>query len=201
MLHLRRLAMLLPVFLLLALPAAAQAPEEDVEDDLSANETYVVVAPPLTSSTLIPFQVAVEGRDDDGFDVTVENSGATVSLILPDSTEVNSLNAASLGYGYEVVASDSEMVTSGLFTSIFSLGGTHTLITLPESAPAGIYQIKVNTSGVTDPTAVHAAYLTGSEIRAAVDTDAPNYTAGGTVVLSVLLFDGATPVTNASIEE
>ena len=99
-----------------------------------------------------------------------------------------------------MLAADSEPVTDSLLVSVFSLSGTRTLITLPSTASAGVYQVKVNTSGVTEETPVHAAYLTGSAIRAAVDTDGQSFTAGATVVLSVFLFDGAAPLANASVE-
>jgi hypothetical protein len=111
MLHLRRLALCLSTSFLLALPTAAQVPQNEGEINLSATETYAVLAPAITPSTLIPFQVDVEGRDSDGFDVTVANAGAIVSLILPGGTEVNSLNADSLGFGFDVIPADSETVT------------------------------------------------------------------------------------------
>jgi hypothetical protein len=155
MLHLRRLALCLSTSFLLALPTAAQVPQNEGEINLSATETYAVLAPAITPSTLIPFQVDVEGRDSDGFDVTVANAGAIVSLILPGGTEVNSLNADSLGFGFDVIPADSETVTSGLFISFFSLSGTHTTIRLPSTSPAGTYQIKVNTASVATATPVY----------------------------------------------
>jgi hypothetical protein len=200
MLHLRRLALCWSISLLIAVSTAAQVPQnQSGEVQLSATQSYSVLAPPNTAATLIPFNVAVEGRDDEGFDVSVANAGAVVSLILPDGTEVNSINAASLGFGFDVIAADSAPVTSGLFTSFLSLSGTHTLIRLPTTSPAGAYQIKVNTSSVAVATPVYASYLSGSPIRAALSTDATTYNIGETVVLSAFIFNGTSPVTNATI--
>lgn len=200
MLHPRRLALCLSASLLIAASAAAQVPpNQSGEVQLSATQTYSVMAPPNTAATLVPFQVAVEGRDDDGFDVTAASAFAAVSLILPNGTEVNASNAASLGFGFDVLPADSAPVTSGLLTSFFSLGGTHTLIRLPSTAPAGTYQIKVNTTGLLTETPVYASYLSGSPLRAAVSADAASYRVGDAVVLSAFIFNGTTPVTNATI--
>jgi hypothetical protein len=200
MLHLRCLTLCLSTSLLLAFPTAAQVPQSEGEVNLSATETYAVLAPAITPSTLIPFHVDVEGRDSDGFDVTVANAGAVVSLLLPSGTEVNSLNADSLGFGFDVIPADSEAVTSGLFISFFSLSGTHTLIRLPSTCPTGTYQIKINTASLLTATPVYASYLSGSPIRAALSPDAPSYRVGDTVVLSAFIFNGTTPVTNATID-
>jgi hypothetical protein len=201
MLYLRSLAVcLLAWSFLFAFPTAAQVPQNEGEVNLSANVTYTVMAPAITASTLIPFQVDVEGRDADGFDVTVGNAGAVVSLILPGGTEITSLNAASLGFSFDVIEADSDEVTSGLFTSFFSLSGTHTVIRLPSTTPSGTYQIKVNTASLLTATPVYASYLSGSPIRTALSPDAKTYHVGDTVVLSAFLFNGTTPITNATIE-
>jgi hypothetical protein len=135
--------------------------------DLQANESYIVKAPAGAASTLIPFHVEVNGRDTDGFDVTVTNAGAVVSVILSNGTEVNSSNAACFGFEFAVYAADSTAVTSGLLMSTLSVAGTHTSITLPETAAAGTYQVKINNSTVSTDTVVLASYITGRSTNGA----------------------------------
>ena len=66
MLHLRHLALSLSTSLFLAVSTAAQGPQnQSGEVQLSATQINFVMAPPSTAATLIPFQVAVEGREDD----------------------------------------------------------------------------------------------------------------------------------------
>lgn len=198
MLHLRCLAFAIVLFLFFGLPVMAQSTEGTT--DLSANESYIVKAPALAASTLIPFHVEVNGRDADGFDVVVSNAGAVVSVILPNGTEVNSSNAASFGFQFEVFADDSSAVTSGLMISTFSVAGTHTSITLPETSAAGIYQVKINNSSVFTDTLVLASYITGSPIKVALASDESSYTVGTPVVLSAFVFNGTTPISNATVE-
>ena len=139
MIHLRTLALLFCMSLLMAVQAMAQVPQNEGEINLSATETYVTLAPAFTSSTLIPFHVAVEGRDLEVFDVDRGKSECSCQLILPGGTEVNSLNAASLGFEFDVISEGSGAVTSGLFTSFLLLSGTHFLIRLPSTAATGTY--------------------------------------------------------------
>jgi hypothetical protein len=139
MLRPRRLALCLSASLLIAASAAAQVPpNRSGEVRLSATQTYSAMAPPDTAATLVPFEVAAEGRDDDGFDVTAASAFAVVSLLLPDGSEVNSPSAASPGFGFDVLAADSAPVTSGLLTPFFSLSGTHTLIRSPRPRPPAL---------------------------------------------------------------
>jgi hypothetical protein len=167
--------------------------------DLSAHETYIIKAPAGVASTLIPFHVEVNGRDADGFDVTVSNAAAVISVILHNNTEVNVSNAASFGFEFEILAADSDAVTSGLMMSNFSLAGTHASIRLPSTSTAGTYQIKINNSSVSTDTLVSASYITGSPIKVALAANSASYTVGTTVVLSSFVFNGSTPVTNATV--
>jgi len=64
------------------------APSSEGTTDLAAHETYIVKAPAGAASRLIPFHVEVNGRDADGFDVTVSNAAAVVNVVLPNGTEV-----------------------------------------------------------------------------------------------------------------
>lgn len=197
MLHLRYLAFALAVSLFFGLPGMAQSNEDTT--DLSSNESYIASAPAGAASTLIPFHVEVNGRDADGFDVVVSNAGAVVSVILPNGTEVNSSNAASFGFQFEVLAANSDAVTGGLM-STFSIGGTHINIRLPETAVAGIYQIKINNSGIATNTLVYASYITGSPIKVGLVSDKTSYTVGAPVIFSAFVFNGSSPITNATVE-
>ncbi|HEX3251331.1 MAG TPA: PPC domain-containing protein, partial [Pyrinomonadaceae bacterium] len=198
MLRLRYQVLALTISLFLISSVAAQQNEGDMK--LSANEIHVEFAPAATAATLMPFHVEVNGRDDDAFDVFVSNPDAVISLILANGTEINSTNAASFGYAWEAMAADSEAVTNGLFISSFSRYGNHTLIGLPTTATAGIYQIKINTTGVTTATFVNATYISASPIRVGLLSDNASYTPGQSVVLSAFVFNGTTPITNATVE-
>lgn len=198
MLRFRCLAFVIVIFLFFGLRVMAQSNEGTT--DLSAHETYLVKAPAGVASTLIPFHVEVNGRDADGFDVTVSNAAAVVSVILPNGTEVNISNAASFGFEFETLAADSDAVTSGLMMSNFSLAGTHASIRLPSTSPAGTYQVKINNSTVSTDTLVVASYITGSPIKVALASDENSYTVGTPVVLSAFVFNGTTPITNATVE-
>jgi hypothetical protein len=191
------LAFVIVIFLFFGLRVMAQSSEGTT--NLSAYETYLVKAPAGVASTLIPFHVEVNGRDADGFDVTVSNAAAVVSVILPNGTEVNISNAASFGFEFETLAADSDAVTSGLMMSNFSLAGTHASIRLPSTSPAGTYLVKINNSSVSTDTLVSASYITGSAIKVALAANNASYTVGSTVVLSAFVFNGSTPVTNATV--
>src|SRR5215216_4195056 len=103
MLRFRCLAFVIAIFLFFGLGLRVMAQGTEGTTDLSAHETYVVKAPAGVASTLIPFHVEVNGRDADGFDVTVSNAAAVVSVILPNGTEVNISNAASFGFEFETL--------------------------------------------------------------------------------------------------
>src|SRR5262245_53695975 len=197
MLRLRHLSLGAIVLLLTCLTSVPQTQDNIV--GLSATQSYMVLASANTPSTLINFQVDVEGRDSEVFDVISASPGAIVTLILPNGTEINSSNAAAFGYIYGVEAEDSEAITDRLLITFMSLSGTHTIIQLPSTAPSGTYQIKINTVGVITDTEIAASYITGSRIRVALATRESTYNVGQSVVLSALVFNGSTPVTNATV--
>src|ERR1051325_6507275 len=197
MLRFRCLASVIAISFLFGLRVMAQTSEGTT--DLSAHEIYAIKAPAGAASTLIPFHVEVNGRDADGFDVTVSNAAAVVSVILPNGTEVNISTAASFGFDFEILAAASDAVTSGLMLSNFSLAGTHASIRLPSTSTAGTYQIKINNSSVSTDTLVSASYITGSPIKIALASNNASYTVGTTVVLSAFVFNGSTPITNATV--
>ncbi len=169
------------------------------EISLTAKQSHAVVAPPNSSSTLIGFQVDVGGRSDELFDVVIGDAGASVSLILPDATEVTSQNAASLGFAYDIFAEDHPVVTDRLLISLFAVRAKHAIIRLPASAPSGTYFVKVNNTGIVTETPVFATYISTSPIRMAATTNATSYRVGDQVVISAFLFNGQNPVNNATV--
>lgn len=82
---------------------------------------------------------------------------------------------------------------------LFTLHGKHHPVILPETAPAGTYQVKVNAHTVNHTSAVLATYISSLPVRAGLTTDAHEYRTGETVVLTGLLFNGSSPLTNATI--
>src|ERR1044072_5567285 len=181
MIPLRHIALGVFVSLALAVNVLPQT-QEPVQSSLSATQTFLTIAPPHTPATLIPFQVAVDGRTGEVFDVVSANSGAIVTLILPNGTEIDSSNAAAFGYTYGVVEETSPAVTDPMLITPLSLPGTHTIIQLPTTAPTGTYQIKINTMGVVTEVEIAASYLTGSRVRVGLRSNKDSYSVGESVV-------------------
>ena len=133
----------------------------------------------------------------DIFEVVSSTPDAIISLIVPDGTEITSSNAALFGYSYSTFTNDNSAPVS--MPSLINTPGTHTLITLPPASAAGSYSIKVIAPAGPDNTLVIASYLSSSAVRAGLVADSQWYRIGQTIVFSALVFNGETPVTNATV--
>jgi hypothetical protein len=163
---------------------------------LSANNTQAAQIPANTPSTLLSFTVEGDTTGGNSFDVLTSDPGIGVSLILPSSLVVTSTNAASLGFTFTVLPNGT--LSEVEIPSLLSQPGTHTVIQVPGGQPSGGYQIQANASSVSATSAVAATYFSSSTVGVTVTTDAANYQSGATVIISGLVFDGATPVTGAT---
>lgn len=178
----------------LTLPTQAQIRVSGDQDVLmSARNGKVALVPPGSPSFLVPIVADPSANKQDTFDIVCDNATAIVALILPNGTEVNASNAASLGYKYATAT-----FSSGSSVPIFT-SGTHTLIALPVGAPAGNYQVKINTLNAATDTLVEVSYYSSSPLRVALLTDAPTYRVNDIVILSGIVYDGATAVTGANV--
>jgi hypothetical protein len=164
---------------------------------LTANNTQASQVPANSSSTLLTFTLEGDTTGQNSFDVVTTDPAVLVSLILPSSVEVTTANAASLGFTFT-------SVPNGTFSnveipSVLSFPGTHTLIQVPAGQPSGTYQIKANASNANSSSGLLATYFSSSTVGVTATTDAANYKVGNTVIISGLVFDGATPVTSATV--
>ena len=184
--------------LVLSLPAQAQIrrnPEQDVL--MSSQNGSAVTVPPGSSSFLVPMVADPPVDKQDVFDIVSDNASAIITLILPNGIEVTANNAQSLGYTYAASTIPAENGLQSL--APFFTSGNHTLISLPVGAPVGTYQVKINTSNISTETLVIVSYYSSSSLRIGLLTDAATYRVNDKVVLSGLVYDGATPVTGATV--
>jgi subtilisin-like proprotein convertase family protein len=194
--NLRFLLLALIAALFCATPAVAQVMRNGKTDvALKAQDSRAAVLA-ANSNTTLTFKVD-SSSGSDLIDVVPSDPTVKVSLLLPNGTLIDAANPDAAGFTYAVMPDGAFRDSS--VPMLFTLPGRHHLFILPETAPIGSYQVKVNASTVNTTSAVLATYISRSPIRAALITDAQEYRAGETVVLTGLLFNGSSPVTNAAI--
>lgn len=176
---------------------AQGVPRLAADVDLSADDTRSALLSAHSGSTLLSFTVEADSTGKNLFDVATSDAGVVVTLILPSGTEVNNANAASLGFGFSVTPAGS--LNGSEIPSVFLIPGTHTVITIPAGQVSGVYKIKLDASAANTESGVFATYFSSSTVRTAATTSSANYRTGDTAILSALVFDGATPVTGASV--
>lgn len=186
-------------FAMYSLSAAQTPPPQTGGLAAQSRDVRTALIPPGTASTLLPFVVDPSGQGGDLFHIISSEPGAIVMLILPNGTEVNSGNAAALGYQYDVVPASDPTLNTDSPSSPFVNPNTQTSIALPQTATAGNYQIKVNASTPTRKTLIIATYYSSSAIITSVITDEEDYKVGDTVVVSAFVFNDTSPVTNATV--
>ncbi|HEX8351480.1 MAG TPA: proprotein convertase P-domain-containing protein [Pyrinomonadaceae bacterium] len=164
----------------------------------TARYTQAVLAPAGSQSNVVEFPADPRPGGGDVVQVTSSTAEAAVSLVLPNGVEVTPANAASLGFEYGVLA-DGAFTGNGDALSVFSAPGTNTFISFPPASPAGTYRVKIDASAATAETAALVTYYSSSLVRAGVATNSSVYRVGEKVVISGLVFDGPTPVRNATV--
>jgi len=164
---------------------------------LSARSTQAITVPPGTAAALIPFVVDPSTAGGDLFDVSVLDPGAVVTFLTPAAVEINAGNATGLGFFYVVTPAGAFNGT--IIPSQFSSPGEHTILRLPANSPAGEYKVKINTQALSASTVALASYYSSSPVRAGVATAAQLYRVGESIGISGLLFNGAAPVTGATV--
>jgi hypothetical protein len=176
---------------------AQGVPNSSTTLQLGASDARGAMAPAGSISTLLSFTVEADTAGNDFFDVVTSDPAVVISLILPSGVEVTSANATAMGFTLTIIPAGTNDTVE--IPSALSLPGTHTTIQIPGGQTSGTYMVKANASAATAGAAVLATYFSSSTAKAAVTTDAANYKVGDTVVLSGLVFDGATPVTGATV--
>ncbi len=199
MLLIRKPVMALVLTLALLVSAAAQTPVRTGGPSQLTRDVRSVLVQPGVPSTLMPFTVDPASGGGDRFHIISTNANAVVTLILPSGTEVTSGNAQSLGFSYEVAPADASEPDSSIPTPLLN-PGTQTLIGLPATSQAGTYQVKVNTLSASGVSLILANYYSSSLVSVGLTTDKDNYKTGDTIVLSALIFNDVTPITNATVQ-
>lgn len=181
------------LLLLIAASAPAQVIGNASEEvQLTARDMKSILVPPGVAAKTIAFSRDTQSAAGGFFSIGSSTQEAIITLVQPNGTEITSGNAEAYGYKFVIAPEDPTRPTVA--------PGTYTLIGLPSDAPAGIYNVKVNTTPVASADSlVTATYLSSSPIRAGVIADAVVYRLGDTIVLSALVFDGSVPVTGATI--
>jgi hypothetical protein len=179
----------------IASPVTAQIVTSQNDSVQTTNRDTRSVKASVGTSVSIPLTVDTVDSSD-LFDIVSTDPAVVISLILPNGVQVNAGNAATLGFTFTVMsASPNDQILSA---SPFGTPGTHTIIGLAAGSPFGVYQVRADASMALADAVVIASYFSSSNVRTGIVTDAPVYRIGDTVILSVLVFDGSTAITNAS---
>lgn len=197
MLFARTLVALFVTSLLLSAVCSAQViTSSKLDTQLSAIDSYSELIP-VGTSRQIAFTADPSTSGGDVFHVVSSTPNATVSLFLPNGTEITAANAAANGFDFGTFQNDDN--TGRIMPSLFASRGTHTVIVIPPSSVAGSYSVKVVAPAGPEDTVVIASYVSSSEVRAGLIPNSQFYRVGETVVLSALVFNLETPVTNATV--
>jgi hypothetical protein len=126
-----------------------------------------------TNSTMLSFTLEGDTTGNNSFEIVTSDPGVAVSLILPSSLEVTSVNAASLGFTFTTIPEGT--VADDQIQLVFSLPGTHTIISVPGGQISGLYNIKANATSVIADSGIIATYYPSSRVRTLASTNSTNY--------------------------
>jgi hypothetical protein len=144
---------------LLAVGCYAQSGDQSVPVAAQSMDVRVMVVPPSAPATYLNLTVDASSNGGDSIDVISSNSQLPISLVLPSGVEVTPTNASGLGFTVlQQVISPTDNPNSGGFTP-FDAVGAHTTFILPGNSPAGIYQVKANSTNILTSTNVTATYI------------------------------------------
>ena len=134
-------------------------------------------------------------KDAQIIDVLCTDAGVTVTLTDPNGAVITSQNAASTGYDWQSIT-----ITGSTPDAITNLDpGIHQLISIPAGSPAGIYQIALDGTNASSDSIGRVTSQSDSDIGFALAADKTEYNLGDPVTLSALFFNGATPISNATV--
>ncbi len=154
--------------------------------------------PAGNNSTLLNVTVDAPPTGQDSIDVLVGDPNVVISLIAPGGTEITSANASGNGFTFTTYTTDGSGDSADLL-SPFLTGGTHTVIQFPVPAQTGLYSVKANAAAAQTDTAMLVFYYPSSSVSLGVITDSGTYRQGDLAILSGLVFDGQTPIQNATL--
>ena len=177
--------------------SAAQVGPFPTSFSLAPVSQQFIQVPQGASATGINITVDPGPAGADTLDILVGDPSVVVSLMLPDGTQITSANAPASGFTWSNYSSLG-LGTADLF-SPFDLEGNHTVIQLPSPAIPGVYTISANSTAAQSATYLIVNYYSSSTVQVAAGTDAGSYRSGDTVILSGYVFDGQTPIQNATV--
>ena len=167
----------------------AQLVPAHVQAHLSNLDSRSAPIPANSAATLLAITVDPAANGGDQLDIVASDPNVTISLILPNGSEVTAANAIALGYRYTAfsVLGDPGVLAGTLYARF----GFHALIDFPAGQPAGTYNIKANAASVATNTGMLVTYLSSSNVSSGLIFDTPAHRVGDTVVLSGLPDPGA----------
>ncbi|WP_321469946.1 hypothetical protein [uncultured Paludibaculum sp.] len=154
-----------------------------------------VTAAPDTSATLVEMTLdpGVAGREF--LLIVSSNPSAQLTLVVPDGSELGPVN----NQGYVFTAVTALTLKDLDVPPPLGIGGTQTLIELPSLSAAGMYRVRVNTTGIMTPTKITVMYISASPVRLGVAPHAYSYRVGDRVILSAFLFHDNQPLAGANV--
>lgn len=182
--------------LVMCSPLSAQIANPSSDARIQNWSTQGALVPPGATSTTLSFAVDPAAGGGDTFHVIVENPQVAITLILPNGVEITAANASTLGFQYTTIADGA--VPSTVAPSPFAFPGTHSIIELPASPPAGTYLVKANSTTVSAQTTLIAIYCSSSSVKVGAWASSPFYKVSDSVVLAGLVFDATAPVAGAT---
>jgi hypothetical protein len=161
---------------------------------LSGSETRFLSVPAGNPDVRTTFNLETSTPGQGSFLVSSSDPGSVISLVAANGTEITTQNASANGYMFDVLAPNS-INASPLFSPLFPTV-LNVRITVYRGA-SGQIQVKVNNSAVGSQSGVLVTYYPMSSLRIALAPNKPAFVSGEGVALSLLIFDGSTPVSAA----
>jgi hypothetical protein len=193
----RIFAFLISILAACLLPAQV-GPFPGTSVPLTSISQQSVGVPAGNNPTLLSVTIDAPASGQETIDVLVGDPNVVISLIRPDTSEITAANASANGFTFTTYTADGTGGSMDLL-SPFLTGGTHTVIQFPAPTQTGVYNIKANATTATADTAMIIWYYPSSSVSPGAATDATTYRQGDFIILSGLLFDGTTPVQNATV--
>jgi hypothetical protein len=164
--------------------------------DLAGGSTQ---SAPVYAGTVAPLQITLDptATGGDTLDVAIHDPSIVISLVRPDGVVVTAANAASLGYTFVTALADGSVISLPLGS--FTAAGPHVVIGFGSAQSPGVYTIRADGTALASDNFVSVAYYSSSNVKAGAATGSLSYTLGDTVALSGLLYDGTSPILNATV--
>jgi len=147
--------------------------------------------------TIVLVPVSNPPTSDDLFDILTSDPATRISVLLPNGTEIIPADGTSAsGLTFVVYTVPDDASDDALSTLL--IPGRHVVVQFSSAAAGGQYTVKAIGSG--NDSGLTVIYTPSSGPSVAAITDSSSYRLGDMVILSALVFNGTTPVTQASVQ-